>query len=120
MFSFDFCEDFNNAVLQEEELGGVVTGTLENFVFLELFGLKIVYDVVESIFANILEIFNLFKALDDKALHLVIIEENTPFELLDHIWERNQDFLEAAFRQLGHSGVLGRLNRGRSWTSINK
>ena len=75
---------------------------------------------MESIFANILEILNLFKALDDKTLHFVIVAENTAFELLDQIRERNQNFLETASRQLSHGGVLGRLNRSRSWTIINK
>ena len=93
---------------------------MKNFVLLKFLGLQVVYDVMESIFANILEILNLFKALDDKTLHFVIIEENTAFELLDQIRERNQNFLETASRQLSHGGVLGRLNRSRSWTIINK
>jgi len=56
-----FSVNFNNSVLQEEEVRGVVPRGLQAFPFIELLGFKVVDDIVEGLIVDVFEVLHLLE-----------------------------------------------------------
>ena len=91
MVIFSFGKDLYDTILQEVKLCSIITWLLKNLIFLILLCLQIVYDIMQSIVSDILEVVDLLNVFTDESLHAVIICINTLFQLIEQVRELNQD-----------------------------
>jgi len=120
MAVLSLCVDLNDTIDEEEKFSGTISGILKCIALLVSLGLHVVHDVVHSVLANLLQVFNLFQTTHCKLLQAIIVSENALLQLIYQKGKQNENFFVSTFLKLCHCGVLGRLYSGRSWTVINQ
>lgn len=79
MAFISFSVDFDNTILQKEQIHYFVSWFLQMVAFAELLAEEVVHDVVESVVANALKIFDPLYTFLDEIFHSIMIIVNLLF-----------------------------------------